>query len=233
MLDSYWTALTFRRLLRKSETYFLIDVKLLNCIIFLKNILVDFNDPSYVCSPHSTIIVTVIIVVVLNIGLLAAFLVFYRLKRKQWAKRSASVSPASSSHLLTIAGHGSNTAKVYASAPPLPTRPKTASGSLGGGMAMGPPPVHNSGASPNVIYKRPGGDISSAGAASSRQRFSGLSASSLASLPRDWRTISTIFWYHKLHRVTGSVKKKLLLCPVSDGFLKWSVIRIILVCSYK
>ena len=142
------------------------------------------------CSPQSTIIVSVIIVVVLNVGLIAAFLVFYRLKQKQWAKRSASVSPASSSQLLTIAGHSNtSTARVYPTAPPLPSRPKTASGSLGGnpgmGMSMGPPPVHNSGASPNVIYKRPGGEISSAGAASSRQRFSGLSASSLASLPRD------------------------------------------------
>jgi hypothetical protein len=147
---------------------------------------VDFNDPSYVCSPQSTIIVSVIIVVVLNVGLIAAFIVFYRLQRKQWAKRSASVSPASSSQLLTIAGHTS-TARVYPTAPPLPSRPKTASGSLGGNPGMGPPPIHNSGASPNVIYKRPGGEISSAGAAaaSSRQRFSGLSASSLASLPRD------------------------------------------------
>ena len=86
---------------------------------------VDFNDPSYVCSPQSTIIVSVIIVVVLNIGLIAAFLVFYRLKRKQWSKRSASVSPASSSQLLTIAGHSNtNTARVYPSAaPPLPRLP--------------------------------------------------------------------------------------------------------------
>lgn len=128
---------------------------------------------------------TIIIVVVLNIGLFAAFIVFYRMKRKQWAKRSASVSPASSSHLLTIS---SNNAKVYPSAPPIPTRPKTASGSLGGssaGLAAaagGPPPIHNSGASPNVVYKRQPGELSSA---NSRQRFSGLSASSLASLPRD------------------------------------------------
>ena len=129
---------------------------------------------------------TIIIVVVLNIGLFAAFIVFYRMKRKQWAKRSASVSPASSSHLLTISS--SNNAKVYPSAPPIPTRPKTASGSLGGssaGLAAaagGPPPIHNSGASPNVVYKRQPGELSSA---NSRQRFSGLSASSLASLPRD------------------------------------------------
>jgi hypothetical protein len=132
-----------------------------------------------VCSPHSTIIISIIIVVVLNVGLFAAFVVFYRMKRKQWAKRSASVSPASSSHLLTIS---SNNAKVHPSAPPLPARPKTASGSLGGASAVGPPPIHNSGASPNVLYKRPSGELSSA---HSRHRFSGLSASSLASLPRD------------------------------------------------
>lgn len=146
----------------------------------------DFNDPSYVCSPQSTIIASVIIVIVLNIGLIAAFVVFYRLKRKQWSKRSASVSPASSSHLLTITG-APNTSRVYPSvAPPVPTRPKTASGSLGGGNFLtGPPPIHNSGSSPNVIYKRPG-EVSSAGSNGSRQRFSGLSASSLASLPRDW-----------------------------------------------
>ena len=143
----------------------------------------DFNDPAYVCSPQSTIIVTVIILVILNIGLFTAFVVFYRLKRRQWAKRSASVSPSSSSHLLTISSNSSNTAKVYPLAPPLPTRPKTASGSLGAsGFTAGPPPVHNSGASPNVLYKRQSGEISSA---NSRQRFSGLSASSLASLPRD------------------------------------------------
>jgi uncharacterized protein YneF (UPF0154 family) len=39
-----------------------------------------------VCSPQSTIIAIIIVVVFLNTGLVAGFIFFYRTKRKQWTK---------------------------------------------------------------------------------------------------------------------------------------------------
>merc|ERR1719511_414125 len=42
------------------------------------------SNPEYVCSPHSTIISAVIIVVIMNIILITAFIVFYRYKRQRW-----------------------------------------------------------------------------------------------------------------------------------------------------
>ena len=46
----------------------------------------DIGDPSYICSPQSTIIAAVIVVLLLNFGLVTAFIFFYRMKRKHWVK---------------------------------------------------------------------------------------------------------------------------------------------------
>ena len=46
----------------------------------------DIGDPSYICSPQSTIIAAVIVVLLLNFSLVAGFVFFYRLKRKHWTK---------------------------------------------------------------------------------------------------------------------------------------------------
>ena len=46
----------------------------------------DIGDPSYICSPQSTIIAAVIVVLLLNFGLVTGFVFFYRMKRKHWVK---------------------------------------------------------------------------------------------------------------------------------------------------
>jgi len=46
----------------------------------------DIGDPSYICSPQSTIIAAAIVVLLLNFSLIAGFIFFYRLKRKTWSK---------------------------------------------------------------------------------------------------------------------------------------------------
>ena len=46
----------------------------------------DIGDPSYICSPQSTIIAAVIVVLLLNFGLVTGFIFFYRMKRKHWVK---------------------------------------------------------------------------------------------------------------------------------------------------
>ena len=45
------------------------------------------------CSPQSTIIAIVIVVVFLNFGLIAGFIFFYRLKRKHWMKTKDADNP--------------------------------------------------------------------------------------------------------------------------------------------
>jgi hypothetical protein len=46
----------------------------------------DLGDPSYVCSPQSTIIAIIIVAVFLNTGFVAGAVFFYRTKRNQWTK---------------------------------------------------------------------------------------------------------------------------------------------------
>jgi len=46
----------------------------------------DMGDPSYVCSPQSTIIAVLMVIGGLFIGLVTGFLFFYRVKRKHWTK---------------------------------------------------------------------------------------------------------------------------------------------------
>jgi hypothetical protein len=36
------------------------------------------SDPSYICSPHSTLVVVIVIIMVLNVAMVAAFVIFYR-----------------------------------------------------------------------------------------------------------------------------------------------------------
>ena len=54
----------------------------------------DIGDPSYICSPQSTIIAAVIVVLLLNFGLVTAFIFFYRMKRKHWVKSREAEGPA-------------------------------------------------------------------------------------------------------------------------------------------
>ena len=90
------------------------------------------GNPDYVCSPHSTIIASVIIVVVLNIITITAFVVFYRYKRKEWVKRSMT------SEVGRLRPVSSRVHPATAPPPPLPSRPSTASGALGPS-----PPIYN------------------------------------------------------------------------------------------
>ena len=46
----------------------------------------DIGDPSYVCSPQSTIIAVLMVIGGLFLGLIAGFVFFYRMKRKHWSK---------------------------------------------------------------------------------------------------------------------------------------------------
>ena len=46
----------------------------------------DIGDPSYVCSPQSTIIAVLMVIGGLFVGLIAGFVFFYRMKRKHWSK---------------------------------------------------------------------------------------------------------------------------------------------------
>jgi len=46
----------------------------------------DMGDPSYVCSPQSTIIAVLIVIGTLVLGLVTGFVFFYRMKRKHWSK---------------------------------------------------------------------------------------------------------------------------------------------------
>ena len=48
----------------------------------------DIGDPSYVCSPQSTIIAVLMVIGGLFLGLIAGFVFFYRMKRKHWSKVS-------------------------------------------------------------------------------------------------------------------------------------------------
>lgn len=125
------------------------------------------GNPDYVCSPHSTIIASVIIVVVLNIITITAFVVFYRYKRKEWVKRSMT------SEVGRLRPVSSRVHPATAPPPPLPSRPSTASGALGPS-----PPIYNSSNS-EVTYKDPYHPAS-------RQRFGSLNASSasMTSLPK-------------------------------------------------
>ena len=46
----------------------------------------DMGDPSYVCSPQSTIVAVLMVIGSLFLGLVAGFVFFYRMKRKHWSK---------------------------------------------------------------------------------------------------------------------------------------------------
>ena len=115
--------------------------KFQSSIFFPFYYLVDASNPDYVCSPHSTIIASVIIVVVLNIITITAFVVFYRHKRKEWRKRSAVSEVTHRGGLRPISSGTSRVHPVPANAPPppLPSRPSTSSGALGLS-----PPIYNS-----------------------------------------------------------------------------------------
>ena len=126
------------------------------------------NPDNLVCSPHSTLVASICTVVAMNLVLIVAFVVFYRYQRRKWMKKgfinplANGIRPVSSRvHPTTVA----------APPPPLPSRPSTASGALG----PSPPVYNNSAISTEVLYKDPH---------VTRQRFSGLSASSMTSLPR-------------------------------------------------
>jgi len=129
------------------------------------------NPDNLVCSPHSTLVVSICTVVAMNLVLIVAFVVFYRYQRRKWMKKGQFINPlangirpvSSRVHPTTVAGP---------LPPPLPSRPSTASGALG----PSPPVYNNSAVSTEVLYKDP--------SHVSRQRFSGLSASSMTSLPR-------------------------------------------------
>ena len=58
-------------------------------------IVIDIGDPSFVCSPQSTIIAIVIVVAFLNFGLVAGFVFFYRMKKKHWVKVKEADNPRS------------------------------------------------------------------------------------------------------------------------------------------
>ena len=83
----------------------------------------------YVCSPQTTIVASVVIVVVLFVGMLSAFTAFYRYKRRQWTRKvnySSSGRGRSSQVVPTICAGASREQP-----PPVPARPATASGALG------------------------------------------------------------------------------------------------------
>ena len=42
---------------------------------------------SYICGPPSTLIAVLVAVLVVNVAMIAAFVIFYRQKRKYWSKR--------------------------------------------------------------------------------------------------------------------------------------------------
>jgi len=46
----------------------------------------DLQDPNYVCSPQSTIISVIIVVLFINMGLIVGAVFFYRMKRTSWMK---------------------------------------------------------------------------------------------------------------------------------------------------
>lgn len=62
------------------------------------------GDPALICSPPSSLIAVIVIILVLNVAMIAAFILFYRQKRKYWSKR------------VGASGMGP---------PPLPTRPSS------------------------------------------------------------------------------------------------------------
>ena len=132
------------------------------------------GDPdSLICSPHGTLVASICTVVAMNILLIVAFVVFYRYQRRKWMKKGAFINPLANG--IRPVSSRVHPATVQAP-PPLPSRPSTASGALG----PSPPVYNNSAISTEVLYKDP----YQAAAHVSRQRFSGLSASSMTSLPR-------------------------------------------------
>ena len=38
----------------------------------------NYSDSAYICSPHSTLVVVIVIILVLNVAMVAAFVIFYR-----------------------------------------------------------------------------------------------------------------------------------------------------------
>ncbi len=99
----------------------------------------ELGDPSYICSPHSTLIVVIVIILVLNVAMVAAFVIFYRFgqtltistrssiktifcrqKRKYWSKRVGVSSPAT----VTTSSSSSSSSST-ALPPPIPSRPSS------------------------------------------------------------------------------------------------------------
>ena len=131
------------------------------------------GNPDYVCSPHNTLVASISTVVAMNVVLVVAFVVFYRYQRRKWMKKGCFINPLANG-IRPVSSRVHPT--TVAAPPPLPSRPSTASGALG----PSPPVYNNSAISTEVLYKDP----HQAAAHVSRQRFSGLSASSMTSLPR-------------------------------------------------
>eukprot|EP00095_Tigriopus_kingsejongensis_P000115 maker-scaffold983_size73474-snap-gene-0.8 protein:Tk00115 transcript:maker-scaffold983_size73474-snap-gene-0.8-mRNA-1 annotation:"PREDICTED: uncharacterized protein LOC100909276" len=52
----------------------------------------SYEDPSLICSPPSSLIAVLVIVLVLNVAMIAAFIIFYRQKKKFWSKRVGALS---------------------------------------------------------------------------------------------------------------------------------------------
>ena len=135
----------------------------------------ETGNSDYVCSPHSTIMAAIITVIIMFIILIIAFAVFYRYQRRKWLKKGGvAIGTISEPRIRPV----SSRVHPNAPPPPLPSRPSTASG------ALGPtPPVYNSSSSSEVLYKDPSPHPLHQQSIS-RQRFSGLSASSMTSLPQ-------------------------------------------------
>ena len=74
-------------------------------------------DPSYICSPHSTLVAVIVIILVINVAMVAAVIIFYRQKRKHWSKRVGAVGhhqPEAPRHTAAVAPP-----------PPIPSRPSS------------------------------------------------------------------------------------------------------------
>ena len=81
--------------------------------------LVEKTDSNYVCSPQMTIVASIIIVVVLIIGLIAGFAIFYRYKKRQWLTgRKGSDYRTPSSFLSTVSGNVAGNRRIHPN--PLP-----------------------------------------------------------------------------------------------------------------
>ena len=75
---------------------------------------VEKTDSNYVCSPQMTIVASIIIVVVIILGLIAGFAIFYRYKKRQWLNgRKGSDYRTPSSFLSTVSGNVSGNRRIH------------------------------------------------------------------------------------------------------------------------